>query len=48
MGLLPPKFECPECGWQERLVLKATNRKDSMKDIAIIAEALDCDNDQNR
>ena len=48
MGLLPPKFECTDCGWQERLVLKATNRKDSLKNIAIIAEALDPENNQNR
>jgi RNase P subunit RPR2 len=40
MGLLPVKFECLDCGWRERLVLKATNRKLSMKEVAIIAEAL--------
>ena len=48
MGLLPPKFECMDCGWQERLVLKATNRKDRLKDIAIIAEALDSEKNQTR
>ena len=41
MGLLPVKFECLDCGWRERLVLKATNRKLSLKEVAIIAEALD-------
>jgi RNase P subunit RPR2 len=40
MGLLPVKFECLDCGWRERLVIKATNRKLGMKDVAIIAEAL--------
>ena len=40
MGLLPVKFECLDCGWRERLVLKATNRKLSIKEVAIIAEAL--------
>jgi RNase P subunit RPR2 len=40
MGLLPVKFECLDCGWRERLVVKATNRKLSMKEVAIIAEAL--------
>lgn len=40
MGLLPVKFECLDCGWRERLVLKATNRKLGLKDVAIIAEAL--------
>jgi len=40
MGLLPVKFECLDCGWRERLVIKATNRKLSLKEVAIIAEAL--------
>jgi len=41
MGLFPPKFECLDCGWRERLVIKATNRKLGVKEIAIIAEAID-------
>jgi RNase P subunit RPR2 len=40
MGILPAKFECQECGWQARLVLKATNKRLSVKDVEIIAEAL--------
>jgi RNase P subunit RPR2 len=40
MGLLPVKFECLDCGWQERSVLKATNRKLGLKEVALIAEAL--------
>jgi hypothetical protein len=39
LGWAPPKFECEECGWQARLVLKATNKKLSVKDVEIIAEA---------
>lgn len=39
LGWTPPKFECEECGWQARLVLKATNKKLSVKDVEIIAEA---------
>ena len=39
MGLTPVKFECLSCGWRERLVLKATSRRMSWKDVAIIAEA---------
>ena len=39
MGLLPVKFECLDCGWRERLVVKATNRKLGLKEVAIIAEA---------
>lgn len=41
MGILPPKFECAECGWRARLVLKATNRPMSIKNVAIIREASD-------
>ena len=39
MGMLPEKFECRDCGWRERLVVKATNRKLGIKEVAIIAEA---------
>jgi hypothetical protein len=39
MGIIPSKFECDECGWRARLVLKATNKPTSIKDVAIIAEA---------
>ena len=39
LGWMPPKFECEECGWQARLVLKATNKRLSVKDVEIIAEA---------
>lgn len=42
MGIIPPKFECRECGWRTRLVLKATNRPTSVKDVEIIAEANNC------
>ena len=41
MGLLPEKFECRDCGWRERLVVKATNRILGIKEVAIIAEAAD-------
>lgn len=41
MGLTPVKFECLYCGWRERLVVKATNRKLGVKQVAIMAEARD-------
>jgi len=40
MAITPVKYECPDCGWRERLVLKATNRPWGWKEMAIIAEAL--------
>ena len=43
MGLTPPKYECPECGWRERLVVKATNKPTSIKDVVIMAEARDAE-----
>jgi len=39
MGITPAKFECISCGWRQRLVVKATNRKMSWKDVAVMAEA---------
>ena len=39
LGWVQPKFECKECGWSARLVLKATNKRLSVKDVEIIAEA---------
>jgi hypothetical protein len=44
MGLVPAKFECQECGWRARLVLKATNKRLSVRDVEIIAEALESEN----
>jgi hypothetical protein len=46
LGWLPPKFECEECGWRARLVLKATNKRLSVKDVEIIAEASASENQQ--
>lgn len=41
IGMTPVKFECLDCGWRERIVLKVTNRPLGLKDVAIIAEASD-------
>ena len=46
MGILPAKFECQECGWRARLVLKATNKRLSVRDVEIIAEASDLESQQ--
>ena len=40
MAITPVKFECMDCGWRERLVLKATNRRMGLKEVAIMAEVL--------
>jgi len=41
IGMLPPSYECPDCGWQERVVLKASNRKMSVRDVELIREAME-------
>jgi len=48
MGLTPPKYECRECGWRERTVLKATNRPTSVRDVVIMAEAKDAENERKK
>jgi ssDNA-binding Zn-finger/Zn-ribbon topoisomerase 1 len=41
IGLLPPSYECPECGWQERVVIKATNKALSVREVELIREAME-------
>ncbi len=48
MGFLPPKFQCEECGWQERLVLKATNKPLTVREIELILEANECKDDETK
>jgi len=48
MGFTPPKYECRECGWRERTVLKATNKPTTVKDAVIMAEAKDADIERKR
>jgi len=48
MGLTPPKYECTECGWRERTVIKATNRPTTIRDVVIMAEAKDAVNERKK
>ena len=48
LGMLPPSYECPDCGWQERVVLKATNKPMSVRDVELIREAMDVKDDESR
>ncbi len=48
MGFTPPKYECRECGWREKTVLKATNRPTNVRDVVIMAEAKDADAEEKR
>jgi len=41
MGIVPPKYECCDCGWNGQTVVKVTNRPLTVRDVELIAEALD-------
>jgi RNase P subunit RPR2 len=43
MGFTPPKYECRECGWREKTVLKATNKPTTIREVVVMAEAKDAD-----
>jgi hypothetical protein len=43
MGIVTPKYECSDCGWSGRTVVKVTNRPLTVRDVELIAEALDVD-----
>jgi len=48
MGFTAPKYDCRECGWRERSVLKATNKPTTVRDVVILAEAKDADIERQR
>jgi uncharacterized protein YbaR (Trm112 family) len=41
LGWLPVMYECLDCGWRGRLEIYATNRKQSWREVAVMAEARD-------
>jgi hypothetical protein len=41
LGMVPPSYECPDCGWQERIVIKATNKPLTVREVEIIREFMD-------
>jgi hypothetical protein len=40
-GVYHPIFECLDCGWRGRLVMKATNRRLGIKEVALISDVTD-------
>jgi uncharacterized protein with PIN domain len=48
MGFTAPKYECRECGWRERTVLKATNKPTTVREVVVMAEAKDADDERRR
>ena len=41
LGWLPVMYECLDCGWRGSLEIFATNKKQSWKEVALMAEARD-------
>ena len=39
MGLAPPKYECEKCGWRGKMVIKASNKPTTVKDVVMMVEA---------
>jgi len=48
MGFTAPKYECRECGWRERTVLKATNKPTTVREVVVMAEAKEADIKEKR
>jgi hypothetical protein len=41
IGVTPPNYQCRECGWRQKIVLKASNKPTTVRDVVIIAESKD-------
>ena len=41
LGWLPVIYECMDCGWRGRLEIYATNKKQSVTEVELMAEARD-------
>ena len=48
MGFTPPEYGCRECGWRGKYFLKATNKPTTVRDVVIMAEAIDADLERKR
>lgn len=52
LGWLPVIYQCLDCGWRGRLEIYATNRKQTWKEVVVMAEARDSEkknrNSKNR
>jgi hypothetical protein len=48
LGMVPPSHECPDCGWQERVVLKATNKRLGVREVELIREAMEIEDEESK
>jgi hypothetical protein len=46
LGWLPVIYECMDCGWRGRLEIYATNKRQSWKEVAVMAEARDIEKEE--
>jgi hypothetical protein len=46
LGWLPVIYECLDCGWRGRLEIFATNKKQSWREVALMAEARDIEEEE--
>jgi transposase-like protein len=47
LGMIQPSYECQDCGWQERIVLKATNKPMSVREVELIREAMEIEDEES-
>ena len=48
LGWLPVIYECLDCGWRGRLEIFATNKRQSWREVAVLAEARDLEKEEAR
>ncbi len=48
LGWLPVIYECLDCGWRGRLEMFATNRKQSWREVVVMAEARDIEEETKK
>ena len=48
IGFTPSTFECGECGWRGKTVVKATNKSTTVKDVVIMTEGIDLAEKQSK
>jgi len=48
IGLAPPNYQCRECGWRQKMILKATNKPTTIKDVVLMAEAKEYDTEAKK
>jgi hypothetical protein len=48
LGWLPVIYECMDCGWRGRLEIFATNKRQSWKEVAVMAEVRSIEKEEEK